>query len=661
VDIEDDITTLVGKNESGKTSFLQAIERISDEQEFKDRELRKQAENLTRNSSIIKAKISGSLVLPVDEAGGAEINFESLEIAKNKDGSIRTTPKENQEDKYIIKEAGIRSIENSALQIAPDDQSEEILNLTRQQSITDVSDMKNLTSNILDKLDGYGLTERTRKMTFDEIKEYYNNLDYIISVTNSIPNIRYKNSVKTVSNSCRQRHITNDENDTFRSMLSFGGIEYDSFGALDPPKRAEQIDRAEEQIQKEINALWGQKSIEPHIQYDSQSNEFWLLLKDVELRRPKQQDSEADFTSVERDLIKPSERSRGFQWFFSFFVDQAVESEDDPSKDTVYLLDDPAVYLHPEGKKDWLETIEDLAGDDQYIYSSHSPFLIDETRPSRLRIVEDRHGEGTKVTNDIFEGDRSTLEPLRHTLGIGLGDSPFVNRRKIIVEGPSDYYILKGVLNYLEEHDEGDVLTSDEVTVFPADGADEMPKAAKWMHSEEFDFCLLLDHDQEAKDVEEDVEENRELVDEDEHLFFLHHDRAKQDFNVEIEDMFHPEFYLDCLNEVYTDEAYQGTIEDGDNDIEDLSTYEPITAAQVGDEDERKWTVGEEQEYVGMKIVPKIEAAFENQGFDGLEVDKLRVAKVIKRRLDEASGVHDEDIRAFKQVLGPMNAVLYDD
>ncbi|PYZ02752.1 hypothetical protein C8039_05315 [Halogeometricum sp. wsp3] len=52
------------------------------------------------------------------------------------------------------------------------------------------------------------------------------------------------------------------------------------------------------------------------------------------------------------------------------------------SPNQLILLDDPAVFLHPEGKKNWLKAIEELSESAQIIYSSHSPFLIRKEYPN---------------------------------------------------------------------------------------------------------------------------------------------------------------------------------------------------------------------------------------------------------------------------------------
>jgi len=57
------------------------------------------------------------------------------------------------------------------------------------------------------------------------------------------------------------------------------------------------------------------------------------------------------FVKDEKDpaLIRLEERSKGFQWFFSFGLNVYVESKGS-FKNCVILLDEPGLHLHPDDK-----------------------------------------------------------------------------------------------------------------------------------------------------------------------------------------------------------------------------------------------------------------------------------------------------------------------
>ncbi|MEZ3144937.1 ATP-dependent endonuclease [Halobaculum sp. MBLA0143] len=603
---------------------------------------------------VVQAKFSGSAD-GVPESVGTHEGM----VYKRKDGRIRVTDNLGIDgNRVVLLEDPIRYVEDRFGASHSDVQEEsQIVGVnesdlpSRYDDFSNDPDSKDIFDTIESIVDSTTISGVEEALS--SIRGFLDdNEPTIISIRDVLPDLVYSTDIDTISNSCGRKSLSEEQNAPFRRLLTLGGVDHRSYHQLDKTTRLSQRENAQEEIRERFNSFWNQKSIGIGIQYSEKDDEFLLMIKDTELL---DRDS-GELRELDRSLTEPSKRSRGFRWFLSFFVDQVTrENGVDETDDTVYLIDDPAVYLHPEGKKNWLDTIEDLTDDAQFLYSSHSPFLIDETRPDRIRIVEDRPGDRTQVTDEIFQGDSETLEPLRHTLGIGLGDSPFVNRRKILVEGPSDYFILTGVLNYLDEHEDDTPLSAEEVTLYPVGGADEMPDAGDWMRSEEFAFVFLLDKDQKGKDVEDDIEEHG-LLDE-RRVFFLEHERAKNSFNVEIEDMFHPKFYVDCVNEVYGREEVRETIEDSNDGPDDLSNLESISVTEA---DEEGWLLDGEQEYKGMKIVTKIEDAFAEQGYSDLDLDKVRVAKNVQTKLQNGDGFREENVSAFKGILGRMHGVLYD-
>ena len=106
------------------------------------------------------------------------------------------------------------------------------------------------------------------------------------------------------------------------------------------------------------------------------------------------------------------QRSRGFIWFFSFLVwfdnvqHQLLESNQ-PNRPLILLLDEPGLSLHALAQQDFLRYIENLAKRHQVLYTTHSPFMVDQF--SRVRLVEDRRDIGTVITDTVVGADKRTL------------------------------------------------------------------------------------------------------------------------------------------------------------------------------------------------------------------------------------------------------------
>jgi predicted ATPase len=150
------------------------------------------------------------------------------------------------------------------------------------------------------------------------------------------------------------------------------------------------------------------------------------------------------------------ERSGGFVWFFSFV---AAFSELRDADGLVLLLDEPGLGLHAAGQADLLRYLdEQLAGDQpghggehQVVYTTHSPFMVDATRPHRVRTVEDAEGEGTRVRESAGATSRDTVLPLSGALATSLLEGLGAGPRSLLVGGVSDLVYLEVMSGYLRE------------------------------------------------------------------------------------------------------------------------------------------------------------------------------------------------------------------
>lgn len=136
------------------------------------------------------------------------------------------------------------------------------------------------------------------------------------------------------------------------------------------------------------------------------------------------------------------ERSRGFVWFFSFYAYFSNIAED-PERRTVLLLDEPGLSLHATGQRDVLTFIErKLAPKHRVIYTTHSPFMVDPRRIDRVRTVQDLD-QGTTVSADAYHADSETAFPLHAALSFELAQTLVTGQHCLLVEGPSDLLYLQ--------------------------------------------------------------------------------------------------------------------------------------------------------------------------------------------------------------------------
>lgn len=144
------------------------------------------------------------------------------------------------------------------------------------------------------------------------------------------------------------------------------------------------------------------------------------------------------------------DRSSGFRWFLSF-VAAFMEFEDD--RNVIVLLDEPGLSLHGRAQGDFLRFIdEQVASKHQVLFTTHSPFLVDTRHLDRVRVVEyaDPEVGGTVTTVDgATTADPDTLFPLQAALGYDVAQSLFIGAHNLVVEGYSDYWYLTVISEHL--------------------------------------------------------------------------------------------------------------------------------------------------------------------------------------------------------------------
>jgi hypothetical protein len=145
------------------------------------------------------------------------------------------------------------------------------------------------------------------------------------------------------------------------------------------------------------------------------------------------------------------QRSKGFIWFFSFLVwFHAVQSRAGTKDALILLLDEPGLNLHALAQADFLAYIRELSSQHQIVYTTHSPFMVDSTRLEEVRVVEDRIKDGTKVTGDLAGASDESVFPLQAALGYSIAQNLFIAKKNILIEGSADLILLQHMAALLE-------------------------------------------------------------------------------------------------------------------------------------------------------------------------------------------------------------------
>ncbi|MDE0220397.1 MAG: AAA family ATPase [Spirochaetaceae bacterium] len=176
------------------------------------------------------------------------------------------------------------------------------------------------------------------------------------------------------------------------------------------------------------------------------------------------------------------ERSHGFQWFFSFYLVFLAESEKS-HKGAILLLDEPGLHLHPTLQSKLLDLFELISESNQIVYSTHMPFLIDGEHLERVRTLylTGDDNQAARISTDLRpEGDRDTLLPIQAALGYSIAQTLFIGKRSLIVEGITDYWIIKTLNECLSALNDDAVLGED-IVLIPAGGTTQLMPLASIM------------------------------------------------------------------------------------------------------------------------------------------------------------------------------------
>ena len=213
------------------------------------------------------------------------------------------------------------------------------------------------------------------------------------------------------------------------------------------------------------------------IRYDVDGNYFRVWVSDD--KRP----------GVEIEL---ESRSKGFQWFFSFYLVFLVESEEG-HKDAILLLDEPGLHLHPTAQQELMSFFEKLSEDNPLIYTTHSPFLIDGQRIHRIRPVTEDDTGHSRISVDGWPRDRETIFPLQAAAGYAMVRGLFQHKKNVLVEGMSEYLYLH-CLN-LHCHALGKQGLPEDIYITPCGGTKMVGHIASLFLGQKVRPVVLLDGD----------------------------------------------------------------------------------------------------------------------------------------------------------------------
>lgn len=464
---------LVGKNEAGKSNILKAISAVFNGYKVSIKDQRKTASDSDEYYIDAIFKLTQKDISDIKEKLIEEYHIESLDIFEN-----------NLSIESFIQEAFGEMI----LTLSIKDNDTPSLNYRKYEELNDKYKISNLfyysTDNRqITKLEGESNSPLLEPLTYDHMKtivfEIIKNIKPMENIYKRVMFWEYSDSHLLPSNV----NIGNFKNNPDICM---------------PLKNIFYLSNIKD-IQQDIeNAAKKDKGL--HSFLDNISNkatkefrEIWPDLKNIKFVIRKDGE-EFDIRIQEKEFYSNEDRSDGFKRFIAILLILSIEYRTQKEYSRLILFDEPDAFLYPTSARFLKEELLKISEKAVVIYSTHSPFMIDNECIERHLVIErkDDISEIVPQGKSPFQED----ELLKRAIGSHIFES--IQLKNIIFEGYMDYKIFKMFCNINDFKNCGIVYMG---------GIKDVDMITTMMMLTGKKFLIISDSDQTSKNKKKDFEE----------------------------------------------------------------------------------------------------------------------------------------------------------
>lgn len=497
--LTDTVTILAGKNESGKTSILEALEDFDTEVEIRAEAKPIKQKDATPEVSITFEVDKNSLKEIFGEIG-IDKKFSNnvlVEIVKIFPNEYRISEKSKNElgIKDEAKQSKIRKEIEKSLQIIKKirEKYPQIGSDVPESDFDNLPNFKTLITQFRDQTNPNlaNITEEKEKEKFSAtLAETLNNIaelenlanteaKFIEEIKNWIPNFILFNSFDDIfPNKIPFAELENNE--WIKDLSIVSDLKVKTIKGTDDRDKEKHKDDVNVKLNKDYEKFWTQDISNLSINWDSEHLYFWI--------------------KEDGYPYEPSLRSKGRQWHLAFYIKVTARAQEDVPN--IILIDEPGLFLHAQAQKDILEKLEDSAAETQLIFATHSPYLLEPDKLNRIRLINRTKKEGTKIENKIHAlADKETLTPILTAIGLELnsGIAHLDKTKNVVVEGPSDFYYLEAFKRLQNKSD---------INFVFGGGAGNMPFVGTILHGWGCKVLYLFDNDRGKKDGSKNLKSN---------------------------------------------------------------------------------------------------------------------------------------------------------
>nr|AIE98337.1 hypothetical protein [uncultured marine thaumarchaeote KM3_05_F10] len=328
-----------------------------------------------------------------------------------------------------------------------------------------------------------------------------------------------------------------DKADTVDNLFYLAELDVDELEEVknSPSQLIRLLNTSSKRLTEKLNPAWKGDPIHVELRLNP-NNVMSVVISDVH----------RDGTVTNTGLL--NRRAEGFKWTFSFIVNFAAETQRAELKEAILLLDEPARNLHPTQQRGISDLLKSLAGSNQVLYATHSPYMIFDYAPGNLLVVElDKKKHLSRIYYDYWNADDLTLTPILYGLSRGLVESildreiGYNSRPIIVVETISDTMYLNAFDKFLEDPN----ISMNPLNIVAAYNKNSVLPISIFYRNHGYNTFVLLDNTEESKEISAQLIANE--FSKTQTIFFEEKSKALQS----IEDYMIIEDYLHAVNQTY--------------------------------------------------------------------------------------------------------------
>ncbi len=321
------------------------------------------------------------------------------------------------------------------------------------------------------------------------------------------------------------------------------------------------------------------------------------------------------------EKILLSVRGAGMQAFFSLLL----LCEHTKTRDTspqILLFDEPGAHLHPTAQQELGRYFNEFAQQQQLIYTTHSPFMIDHNHIDRVKATYLGEDGYTAISNNLsrpLDKNQAAFLPLYAALDISISETLFLGCDILLVEGVSDQIYLLAIKQRLLRQKTW--TRNKELIIIPVKGAPKMIYHVSLLAARGHLPLILLDSDKSGEDSKEALKD-RFYENPEDHI--LQVGDFCQNNKTEIEDLFHRDTIVTAVNQLYK-----------------LTDDKSIDANAL---------------LASKAIMPQIKKFLYDHGIKDFGQRKVEIAKIVKKMIEE-----DDDFpvqTAWQKLFAAINIKL---